>query len=179
MTDHLIPLSAPRTVRPLVPLDTAGAYLSRAALTALLHRPDAMLGILNGLDTTPTVPLDALYAITAHVFQNSMRNVRPLAQVGRFVQVAYAPEDSGDPDVIITLAHGATAAAFHRAVVAFQEARVFRYHDSSRTWYRRVIQTARSLVSPLWSLRPSPAEAVFVLNWAAQVAARGSKIYRR
>ncbi len=178
MTD-LIPLSsAPRTAQPLTFLDTAGASLSRATLTALLHRPDAMLAVLEDVDTTPTVSLDAVYVITAHAFQNPMVNVRRVAQVGRFVLVAYTPERLADPDVIITLAHGAAAAAFHQAVVAFQEARVLRYHDSPRVWYQRVMLAARSLVSPLWRLQPAPAEAVFVLNWAAQIAARGSKIYQ-
>lgn len=155
----------------------APALSTRAALTALLYRPDVLLPALEGADTTPTVPLDAVYVITAHVFQNPMVDVNPLAQVGRFVLVAYTPERLADPDVIVTLEHGAAAAAFHRAVVAFQEARVLRYHDSSRTWYQRVMLAARNLVSPLWSLQPAPAEAVFVLNWAAQTAARGRKIY--
>ena len=155
----------------------APALSTRAALTALLYRPDTLLPALQSADTTPTVSLNAVYVITAHVFQNPMVNVRPLAQVGRFVLVAYTPERLADPDVIVTLAHGAAAAAFHQAVVAFQEARVLRYHDSSRTWYQRVMLAAQSLVSPLWSLQPAPAEAVFVLNWAAQTAARGRKIY--
>ena len=153
------------------------AHPTRAALTALLHRPDTLLPALQGADTTPTVSLDAVYVITARVLQNPMVDVNPLAQVGRFVLVAYTPERLADPDVIVTRAHGAAAAAFHRAVTAFQEARVFRYRDSSRTWYQRVMLAARSLVSPLWGLQPAPAEAVFVINWAAQTAARGRKIY--
>ncbi len=138
------------------------AHPTRAALTALLYRPDVLLPALQSADTTPTVPLDAVYVVTAHVFQNPMVDVNPLAQVGRFVLVAYTPERLADPDVIVTLAHGAAAAAFHQAVDAFQEARVLRYHDSPRVWYQRVMLAARNLVSPLWSLQP---------------AARGRKIY--
>ncbi len=153
---------------------------TRAALTALLYRPDSLLSALQEMDTTPVVSLDALYVIAARVFKNPMLDVRPLAQVERFVLVAYLPmrlADPADPDMVVTLAHGAAATAFHQTIAAFQEARISLYRDTPQAWYRRVMQAARNLLSPLWGLRPSPAEAVFVLNWAAQTAARGHRIY--
>ncbi len=154
--------------------------LRRAALTALLYRPDSLLTALKETNTAPAVSPDVLYGITARVFQNPMLDVRPLARVERFVLVAYLPmrpEEPADPDMVITLDTGAAATTFHQAVAAFQEARISLYHDTPQVWYRRVMQAARNLVSPLWSLQPSPAEAVFVLNWAAQTASRGHRIY--
>ncbi len=144
------------------------APLTRPTLLSWLYTMPA-----TRQDTTLAADLDVglVQILVAHTLQHPVAWVDPLAQVGRFVQTAYAPIESPDPDLIVALMPGAEA--FQAALRSFQETRMKPHRGNWGKWYQTMMAAARDLVAPLQALRPTAEEALFVLRWAALVAAGG------
>jgi len=150
------------------PASSQLAPVSRPVLLTWLYSPPA-----THLETQVDADLDlgVTQILTAHTLQRPVAWTEPIMQVGRFVRVLYAPVEQPDPDLIVTLIPGAEA--FQTAMRNFQKLRLKPRRGSWDKWYQLMMTAARALVEPLLALRPTPAEAMFVLRWAALVAAGG------
>lgn len=149
---------------------------SRAELAAAIHAPAALLAILDGVDTTPTVNETVLGIVLSQALEWPLVNIRPLAQVGRFVRCAYTPKVTVDPEIIVTLAGGGAAQEFHRRMVQHQAARREGYRAAWGHWYQRVTESIRQTIPALYALSPTAEEAAFVLRWMLSNAAFGRSI---
>ena len=152
----------------LVPV--TGAPLTKPTLLSWLYQTPA-----TRLETTVSRDLDIglVHIQVAQTLQRPVEWVEPLAQVGAFIQVAYAPIEQPDPDLIVALMP--QTATFERAMRNFQALRTKPRRGSWDKWYQTMMAAARELVAPLQALHPTPNEALFVLRWAALVAAAGSQ----
>ena len=104
-------------------------------------------------------------------------NVKPVAQVGRFVLTEYTPIGRADPDMILCMASGREVENFHKCMGVFQKKRRHNGIDPG-TWFDLHGKPAlKFLASALWLLDPSPMEANFVLRWAALVICNYRLIY--
>ena len=168
-----------------VPWEVAAATTAREtqatpqalAPAAPLTRPT----LLEWLYSAPTTRLDTPVAAdldlgivlicVAQTLQRPVAWVEPMAQVGRFVQTAYAPIESPDPDLIVALLPN--TGAFQAALRRFQTVRMKPPRGHWDKWYQTLMAAARDLVAPLQALQPTASEALFVLRWAALVASAG------
>ncbi len=116
-----------------------------------------------------------LVIVLAHVIQHPVDPASGtcVAQVGRFAQVRFQPLQRADPEVILALAPAATE--FHAAMVQFLEIRQRASAYDWHAWYQQAMTGARALIAPLRHLAASPAEADFVLRWAAYACATGQR----
>lgn len=156
--------SAPPFAPAAVPL----VSVTRPVLLTWLYSPPA-----THLETQVAADLDlgVTQILTAHTLRRPVAWAEPVMQVGRFVRVMYTPIEQPDPDLIVTLIPGAEA--FETAMRNFQKLRLKPRYGSWERWYQMMMNAARALVEPLLALRPTPAEAMFVLRWAALIAAGG------
>ena len=145
---------------------------TRADLARMAQYPAELLSMMDDVDTTPSVSMEVVTVLVSGILWMALKAAHPVAQVGRFVVVEYAPLEKPDPDIIITTAAGGAADAFHRAVLEHQRARG-RKNPASQGWYEAVMESIRGLVPPLYALHPTVMEAAFVLRWAYLNAARG------
>jgi len=162
----VVPAAPAARAQSLAP--TPPTPLARPTLLAWLYSAP-----VTRQDTTVAADLDVGMVLirVAQTLQHPVAWVDPLAQVGRFVQTAYAPIESPDPDLIVALLPGAKV--FQVALRRFQAARLKPHRGHWDQWYQRMMAAARDLVEPLRALRPTAEEALFVLRWAALVAAAG------
>ena len=146
------------------------APLTKPTLLSWLYQTPA-----TRLETTVSRELDMgiVHIKVAHTLRRPVAWVEPLAQVGAFVQVAYAPIEQPDPDLIVALLPH--TAPFESAMRNFQTLRTKPRRGSWDKWYQTMMAAARELIAPLQALHPTPNEALFVLRWAALVAAAGSQ----
>jgi len=117
---------------------------------------------------------DNLAILVAHIIGNPLderHQPKVKATCGRFVQVEYTPLRQDDPDIIVCLSQG--AAAFHRAMMKFQEARSLVDRETRRSkfmslgeWYTAAKKAAMRLIEPLRLLGVSQQEFLFVMRWA-------------
>lgn len=117
------------------------------------------------------------YIIAAEVFGWPMASIQLRYQVGRFVAVEYEPLTPRrlDPDILLVLEASPAARAFHQAMRNFQATR--RDHASNpAAWYQSAKRAAQAVAGPLYLLRPSRAEAAFVIRWLLLTVAQGRRI---
>lgn len=146
--------------------DLAAAYHNYLVLEDLVSAPPP-----PAITTTPA----ALAIATAQALQYPLLTCSLIDQCGRFCHVDYTPVEAPDPDVVICLAAGAAAEAFHAAMRNLQAARVASAGDPAG-WYNRVVTAARSLAGPIYNLQATRAEAGFVISWALLCAALARRI---
>lgn len=132
---------------------------------------------LEWVETEPVQvsPRELLWCM-AHIMQTPVSEAMILSQVGRFALVEYTPLESRDPEMCICLA-GETA-AFHRAILGFQEARTSGRYQWSE-WYARAMEAAKLVLTPLRLLHPTPYEADFVIGWLLDVTSTGKALEPR
>ncbi len=111
--------------------------------------------------------------LTANILQHPVKSAVAVKQFGRFVLVDYEPRAQADPDIVICFDHGAKA--FHEAVLEFQGVRnvVADYYFSWKAWYRKAMEAASKILSPLALLNPTKGEAYFVLDWLMDCVTHG------
>jgi len=126
----------------------------------------------RGLAAAPPVPAVSISNrevgyLVAHVLQQRLAqgSVKTVARVGRFLKVQYIPLSQADPTMIVTTIPGAVM--FHRAMRRFMEST--RRHSyayggyGEPAQYQAIKNAGRGVVGPLARLRPTVAEAEFVI----------------
>jgi hypothetical protein len=135
---------------------------------------------LQKVDYSWTVQMenvDVLTVFLAEMLGEPVKDVAPVAQVGRFAVVRYTPLSKPDPEAVIAVGPGCRL--FNDEARKFQRARERRGDETWEDWYRWIKRAAQALLKAMSVLNPTPEESALVVRWVALVCARGQALPAR